>query len=181
MLTRCTAVGFGGANAHAVLESYHAPRSDNLKALEPRTVAFSPFTFSAASMSSMLSMLGSYSNHLKISPEMNLYDLAWTLQQRKSVLIVRMSFSAQTRERLISKLDEVVSKMEHNDTSIHNIRSAPQKPHILGIFTGQGAQWAGMGGCLIRSSSFVRRRLEDFDQSLAELPPPDRPEWRLQE
>ena len=38
-----------------------------------------------------------------------------------------------------------------------------------------------MGGCLIRSSAFVRDRLDHLNSSLASLPPSDRPEWRLQD
>ena len=34
---------------------------------------------------------------------------------------------------------------------------------------------------MIRSSTFVRNRLDDLDSSLASLPPTDRPEWRLQD
>lgn len=46
---------------------------------------------------------------------------------------------------------------------------------------GQGAQWASMGAELIRSSEFVRKRLQDLERSLATLPPADQPKWNLTE
>lgn len=58
------------------------------------------------------------------------------------------------------------------------VRANPKAPReILGIFTGQGAQWATMGRELILSSHFAESIINDLEQSLAELP--DGPEWSL--
>ncbi|KAF3768882.1 hypothetical protein M406DRAFT_10616, partial [Cryphonectria parasitica EP155] len=176
--------GFGGANAHAILESYQpstARISKSLRLEEPITAPFTPFTFSAASEGSLFQLLESYSDYLKAHPDINLGDLAWTLQTCKSALNVKMTFAARSVEKLVSKLDDVVLKMKDNDKNIHSFRSPPKTPRILGVFTGQGAQWAGMGGCLIRSSAFVRAKLQDLEESLTNLPVADRPTWRLQD
>lgn len=122
------------------MESYQAPLQ--AKSLEQRTIPFSPFAFSAVSERSLFALLEGYSKYLKANPDVNLYDLAWTLQTCKSALNIKMTFSARTINRLVSKLDEVVDKMKENDMNIHSVRSTPKVPHILGIFTGQGAQWA---------------------------------------
>ena len=47
----------------------------------------------------------------------------------------------------------------------------------MGIFTGQGAQWATMGRELILASHFAESVIEDLEKSLADLP--DGPEWSL--
>jgi hybrid polyketide synthase/nonribosomal peptide synthetase ACE1 len=60
------------------------------------------------------------------------------------------------------------------------IRSA-QSPSILGVFTGQGAQWARMGVKLITSYALARKTIEKLDQSLAALPLADRPGWKILE
>lgn len=52
-------------------------------------------------------------------------------------------------------------------------------PRLLGVFTGQGAQWPAMGAQLIRSSEFVRRRIGVLEKSLASLPSEHRPTWSL--
>lgn len=173
--------GFGGANAHAILESYQPPAPTPHESFEPRTIPFTPFTFSAVSESSLFAQLEAYATYLKAQPNVNLYDLAWTLQNYKSTLPIRMTFSASSVDKLVSKLDGVVSTMKQNDMNIHNVRTPPREPHILGVFTGQGAQWATMGASLIRSSTFVRSRLEDLEKSLNDLPPSDHPKWRLQD
>ncbi len=50
---------------------------------------------------------------------------------------------------------------------------------MLGVFTGQGAQWATMGADLIQASATVREKIEQLDHSLANLPEADRPSWRI--
>ncbi|KAL9115269.1 MAG: hypothetical protein Q9227_001063 [Pyrenula ochraceoflavens] len=173
--------GFGGANAHAILESYQPPIATSFKTLQPRTTPFTPFTFSAVSESSLFAQLEAYSKHLKSRADVNLYDLAWTLQTCRSALPIKMTFSARTLNKLISKLDDVVSTMKQNDMNIHKAGAHPKAPRILGIFTGQGAQWPAMGAHLIRSSAFVRSRLEHLEKSLTDLPLSSRPKWRLKD
>lgn len=144
-----------------------------------------PFVFSAASESSLISVLNSYLEYLKSHRETSPSDLAWTLQSRKSQFSSRVAFSAPTMEQLRSKIDAALAMTSQNTGSTLGTRigSKPNtvKPRILGVFTGQGAQWATMGAGLIRSSDFVRERLQELNESLSALPAPDRPEWRLQD
>src|SRR4029077_4292414 len=95
----------------------------------------------------------------------------------------RATFSAATAERLISKIEKKLADVENKSADSVGIKSttAGQSARVLGIFTGQGAQWATMGGHLIRSSAFVRERLEKLEESLATLPETDRPTWSLKE
>ena len=129
---------------------------------------------------SLVSLLDAYSNFVKTCKDINLRDLAWTLQTCKSVHPVRVACSASTVDRLVSNIDDIVGKMKRNEIKSQSARSAPARPRILGVFTGQGAQWATMGGHLIRSSPFVRERLEQLQNSLDTLKKSDRPSWRLE-
>lgn len=90
-----------------------------------------------------------------------------------------------TIEQLTSKIDTKLKTLEKNPGSTIGIRASSKPtsaaPRVLGVFTGQGAQWAAMGAQLIRSSDFVRKRIEDLEESLATLPPADRPKWRLRD
>ena len=54
-----------------------------------------------------------------------------------------------------------------------------EKPKILGVFTGQGAQWPGQGLELIAYSQQARRIVEALEARLSQLPPEDRPSWSL--
>lgn len=177
--------GFGGSNAHAILEQYCPSLPQAQEASASQDTAATPFVFSAASESSLVSVLYSYSEYLKNHGQTSPSDLAWTLQSRKSQFPFRVAFSAPTIEQLRSKIDARLATTSQSTGSSIGIRtsskSSPVKPRILGVFTGQGAQWATMGASLIRSSEFVREILQELDKSLSALPAPDRPKWRLQD
>lgn len=55
-----------------------------------------------------------------------------------------------------------------------------ETPKIIGIFTGQGAQWARMGAELIESSPFAASHIDSLDMILQTLPDiTNRPSWTL--
>jgi acyl transferase domain-containing protein len=51
-------------------------------------------------------------------------------------------------------------------------------PCILFVFTGQGAQWAGMGMDLMHKSSSFRQDIRDMDRILQSLN--ERPPWTIE-
>ncbi|KAI9771201.1 MAG: putative Hybrid PKS-NRPS biosynthetic cluster [Geoglossum umbratile] len=166
--------GFGGANAHAILESYE-PAIPSLSSYGRSDSVFTPFNFSAATERSLAATVAAYSAYLKADKSTNLRDLSWTLNCRRSTLPVRATFSALSLADLCSKLDAFVE----GGASAVKPSAGACAPRILGIFTGQGAQWARMGAELMRSAA-VQNIVEDLERSLAELPT-DRPTWSLKE
>ena len=173
--------GFGGSNAHAILEQYveapAAPASFNSPAL---AIPVTPFLFSAASEPSLVSQLRAFSTHLKTHPDINLDDLALTLQARRSQLAIKTAFAASSIEELKSKIDERLASTKQNGTLGTRSNANTSKASILGVFTGQGAQWAAMGADLISASpGFVSDRIQHLENSLTTLPAADRPHWSL--
>ncbi|KAJ4311440.1 hypothetical protein N0V94_007953 [Neodidymelliopsis sp. IMI 364377] len=93
-----------------------------------------------------------------------------------TTLSYRTSFSATNVDDLRAKLDEFV---EHDGEKQIIAVSGPASPlRILGIFTGQGAQWAGMARKLIQLPG-AARIVENLERSLSELIDP--PKWSLKE
>ncbi|KAJ5683579.1 hypothetical protein N7462_006744 [Penicillium macrosclerotiorum] len=165
--------GFGGANAHAILESFDQD-SNKSRGFSP---LLTPFNFSANSETSLLASLQAYSAYLKEQSDLNLLDLSWTLNCRRSTLPVRYSVSASTSEDLITKLVEAVQTP--SDILQSSKTSNIKHPKLLGIFTGQGAQWARMGAELVTSSSLAVDCIDSLDLALQSLPREDRPSWSL--
>ncbi|KAL8801632.1 MAG: hypothetical protein Q9182_004317 [Xanthomendoza sp. 2 TL-2023] len=122
-----------------------------------------------------------YSEYLGLHGDINASNLAWTLQYRKSHFAIKTAFSATTIEQLKSKIDKKLGEVKDAPGTSIGVRSAPKNtaPRVLGVFTGQGAQWAAMGERLIRASDFVRARFKVLEDSLATLPSSDRPQWHL--
>ncbi|KAI1090155.1 hypothetical protein F5B19DRAFT_334347 [Rostrohypoxylon terebratum] len=169
--------GFGGANAHAILESYSAPPRRNSN----NDLAFRPFIFSAASEVSLIRYLEAFSNCLKTKlANVNMRDLAYTLNSRRTRFPFVAIFSASTSDQLVSKIEEYVEKLKLDATDLLGAQPSDRsKPRILAIFTGQGAQWARMGARLVSQSISSRRVLEKLQERLACLPAEDRPPWSL--
>jgi hybrid polyketide synthase/nonribosomal peptide synthetase ACE1 len=173
--------GFGGANAHAILESYHtpipAPQHEATRATD-QTGHLSPFNFSASSDKALARLLETYASHIRANPTIDLGDLASTLNTRRSTLQVRVAVSAVTADSLALKLDEL-AKTPSGVVTVNN--SSSGYPGLLGIFTGQGAQWPAMGAKLLAGSVIAVTSLRRLQDALDSLPAEHRPQWTLWE
>ncbi|CAI4215787.1 unnamed protein product [Parascedosporium putredinis] len=184
--------GFGGANAHVILESYdptdHFVNGNGIPspALEPtrsETVSSSvpsiPFIFSAATTGSLNANLRAFRSYLEeYTDTLCPASLAHHLVAKKSSFTTRISFSADTVQDLTAK---VAHTLDSNEVSVSNslASSFSDHPCILGIFTGQGAQWVTMGTKLIASIPLASAIIDELDLALSTLPEDDQPRWSL--
>ncbi|KAL9073760.1 MAG: hypothetical protein Q9157_004639 [Trypethelium eluteriae] len=161
--------GFGGTNAHVYEVSGERPLEN------PR--ASLPFVFSANSERSLKATLHSFSSYLEGTPQVNMRDLSWTLL-RRTILPLKVAFSAATPGELAAEIDkELESSKESRSVGIRTL----QGTRLLGIFTGQGAQWPQMGRQLVLHFDLARTTLKALETSLQELPVSDRPSWSIRE
>ncbi|KAJ4397735.1 hypothetical protein N0V93_001970 [Gnomoniopsis smithogilvyi] len=170
--------GFGGANAHAIIESYETVTPTT--SVEPTKNVAVPFVFSANSARSLKLLLQSFATYVQNDETVQLGDLAWTLFARRSLLPARISISADSRDTLVAKLKQAANssdKFRVGPTEVSN----PRQPRILGVFTGQGAQWSAMGRGLILLSKTAQERLTWLDAQLHILPEEDRPTWSMKQ
>lgn len=171
--------GFGGANAHAILEHYAQPE---ILPTPTKTGHLGPFNFSASSEKSLVDLLANHAEYLRNHNSVNLRDLAFTLNVRRSTLPIRTSIAASTREDLVSKLDALVSDPKgFTKASSSGSQNTDGSPKLLGVFTGQGAQWASMGVKLVEKIGAATQILERLQKSLDELPEEYRPQWTLKD
>ena len=185
--------GFGGTNAHAIVESYepevHNSGPWGLKIAEQKsreeteTCSHLHLLLSANSEKSLVATVEKYSEYLKGNRHINLRDLAWTLRSRRSALPVKAVFSGLTPGEIAAQMDNqlmVVRETAGGELGHRSQAIAAGRPlRILGIFTGQGAQWPSMGRELIIKSKLFRQTIEQLESSLSELPDP--PKWSLKE
>lgn len=142
---------------------------------------FIPFVLSANCERSLALMLAAYITKLKAGGLNSFRDLAWTFYARRSNLPVKVAVSAVSFESLCAKLVGKLETARYNADTRIGIRSsiAPASARILGVFTGQGAQWAHMGRGLLLQSGYVQKRIDSLDNDLAQLPSSDRPSWSI--
>ncbi|KAI1755490.1 putative polyketide synthase [Xylaria castorea] len=165
--------GFGGANAHAILEHFDATQDIN----EVHGPLFTPFVFSAHSESSLANMLRDYSTFLNADGKaININDFAWTLRQRRSVLGWRTSIVASSPCDLATKL---LTHINDHESNVGVRALADTNNRLLGIFTGQGAQYMRMGAELVETSEKARSIIHELELFLREIPSGDAPTWSL--
>ncbi|KAK5996292.1 PKS-NRPS hybrid synthetase cheA [Cladobotryum mycophilum] len=170
--------GFGGANAHAILEAY-TPETVKRVTISTPTPSFSPFVFSAASTTALAANIAAHADFIEANPQLNLKSISHTLFTHRSTLQKRAVFAASSSEALLSKLRSYGQDDKKSESA--PAKSLSSKPRTLGVFTGQGAQWARMGAELIEQSPAIRRIVDELEESLATLPESDRPSWSLRE
>ncbi|KAF4629401.1 hypothetical protein G7Y89_g8750 [Cudoniella acicularis] len=203
--------GFGGANVHAILESYMPAELASSPSTQttPSLTVFTPFVFSASSETSLAAYLAAFLDYVRANADkICLQNLAYTLHTRRTCLQVTTTIVAGTVDELCTKLEvKLQAAQRDSDAKLQAAqkdadglqpafvrvrvpasryessgsgKSKPKpKPRILGIFTGQGAQWAGMGSDLITHSTAARNVLQRLETRLSQLPAADRPSWSL--
>lgn len=131
----------------------------------------------------MLKDFGDFLSEEARAPDLRAHDLAFTLNSRRSVFPCRAVFVARGLKDLGEQIRDAVRTPEWEPTAIvNNTQQKESTPRILGVFAGQGAQWAGMAKHAIEDVPFVSQRLAELDSFLASLPDEtDRPSWSLKE
>lgn len=167
--------GFGGGNAHCILESYGGKSSVNGTSPQ-KPYVFTPFVFSAVSETSLCAMLSDYLAFLEAEGEdVDPHNLAWVLRQRRSTFSWRASFSATSVEHLRVKLRGTLEK----EPSVIGIKAPSDSTRLVGVFTGQGAQYARMGAEIMEHSEMALHTIKRLESYLAEIPESERPSWSL--
>ncbi|TGO92421.1 hypothetical protein BPOR_0003g00190 [Botrytis porri] len=176
--------GFGGTNAHAILESYPTALNTTESQLSPgkdeiiQINTAVPLLLSASSEHSLIELAKKYLDHLKAHPFQNIQDICWTAAARRSLLSVRAAFVGESRDSMIAQIEQRLNRLSIESSATLGVASTEDcRDKTLGIFTGQGAQWATMGSELIRSSPIFRQSMQDLDRVLQSLP--DGPKWLL--
>lgn len=153
--------GFGGANAHVILEQ--AP-SKEVRAKGNANTFVLPFSGSTnTALQARIQDLATY-DHLDY---LDIHDLAYTLCERRSHLQER-GFLIATRDTLRDSL---------NINALHMVPQTASATSIAFVFTGQGAQWPQMGNELVHEFPLFRQTIEEMDSILQTLPDP--PSWTI--
>ncbi|MDI4661925.1 MULTISPECIES: type I polyketide synthase [Cobetia] len=185
--------GFGGANAHVLLES--APEQS---IAQPHTAGEQtpPLRLSARSPQALKQSALELAEHLRelaahdMAP--SLYDLAWQLAARREHHVHGALLSADNFTTLLQDLDTLGSEGDlgdhpritladrlpalpsasDNDASPRATTNAPTPVKERGpvfVYSGNGCQWAGMGRALMEESPSVRACLERLDAAFRDF------------
>ncbi|MDQ2679117.1 MAG: SDR family NAD(P)-dependent oxidoreductase [Actinomycetota bacterium] len=152
-------LGVGGTNAFAVLEQAPAP--------EPRRSSgddtWRLLTLSARSKGALDDGAARLAAHLREHPDLDLADVAWTLQVGRAQFPERRVVAARTP----AEAAELLEQSDARRTPSHT--AAPGEHTLTFMFPGGGAQHLGMGADLYRAEPTFARHVDEGLRLLDEV------------
>ncbi|KAJ5752227.1 hypothetical protein N7520_009144 [Penicillium odoratum] len=155
--------GYGGTPAHVILEVAPAQSPRSASVHRPLLVVLSHkrdqgLVAAAKKLRRFLS---------DIKPEQGkeysfLGDLAFTLGTKRSHHSYKASF-------VVSSITELQDRLDRITTSVDHPTKSALRPKVQYVFTGQGAQWAGMGRDLIALYPVFARSIQASEREIIRL------------
>lgn len=155
--TGVSSFGIGGTNVHVVLEETPAldppspSREWQLLVLSART----PEALEAASRN--------LAHYLRKHPDVNLSDVAYTLQVGRKSFEHRRFVLCRTIDEALAQLESRTPPTDRCEQSAHTSGPRP----VVFMFTGQGAQYVGMARGLYESEPVFREHLDHCAEVLS--------------
>ncbi|HBB35614.1 MAG TPA: short-chain dehydrogenase [Cyanobacteria bacterium UBA9273] len=148
--------GFGGTNAHVVLQA--APDLTPVAGKWERP--YHLLTLSAKTPVALQDLAQRYANFLSSNPEASLADICFTANTGRSHFPYRLALSAAS----VTELKEHLAAL--SVTSVTKSVANQKRPQIAFLFTGQGSQYYHMGRELYETQPVFRQALEQCDELL---------------
>jgi acyl transferase domain-containing protein/phosphopantetheinyl transferase len=143
------AFGFGGINAHAILEEYRGP---NRQVCLQHDWDSELFVMSAASREALVAEAQRVRSVVEAHAALNLKDFAWSLNHKENFAAERLTIVATSREDLLAKLARAITKLSDDKAKqlrdIEGIYWFREKLASQGkvafVFPGEGSQYQNM-------------------------------------
>jgi phthiocerol/phenolphthiocerol synthesis type-I polyketide synthase C len=151
--------GFGGANAHVILQS-HVSESTPTPAL-PKASAV-PIMVSARDPTALRSASRALANFIAGQPQSALYDIAYELAHGRD----QHTHRAVLFERTPSSVAAMLEQFADDAPGASGVQSGTPVPTPVGaafLYSGNGSQWAGMGRQLLADPTF-RASVREVDR-----------------
>jgi len=151
--------GFGGANAHVILQSHENPTETASQKITTTNKRL-PWIITGKTPQAI------QDNALKLAGSLNqnntLYDTAWHYAVNKQRLNQGVMFFAENVEEVKQKLLEV----GEGEASAAIIQGASQdnSSGAVFVYSGNGCQWEGMGNALLQESELFRKTIDEIDK-----------------
>ncbi|MCK4259320.1 MAG: acyltransferase domain-containing protein [Halanaerobiales bacterium] len=140
--------GIGGTNAHVILEE--AIEKDDYTIEEKDQL----LVFSAKTVNSLKEITSKYSELFQDQKDVNLADVAWTLQTGRSMFPYRFKLAAKNVQEAL----ELLMKRESDQAEVHKIEG--NKKSVVFIFSGSGSQYVNMGRDIYEDEPLFKEQID---------------------
>ncbi|MFN6562985.1 MAG: SDR family oxidoreductase [Nostoc sp. ChiSLP01] len=142
--------GFGGTNAHVILEE--APMQQGSRGAGEQGRKYQLLVLSAKTNTALETATENLVNHLQKHPDLNLADVAHTLQVGRWVFNHRRMVVCQNQEDAINALQDPQRTFTYYQE--------PCNRSVMFMFSGQGSQYVNMGRELYENESVFRKQVD---------------------
>ncbi|GAB7030123.1 hypothetical protein JCM4914_15840 [Streptomyces platensis subsp. malvinus] len=156
LLAGVSSFGIGGTNCHVVLEHLPEPAPTTREDLTAAPYPAPPLLLSARSHPALLAQAARLRDHLSRTAA-DPQDVAYSLATTRTLFEHRAALPCGNREELVAALDALA----HGKTTAGVRIGTAVSGGTAVLFTGQGAQWAGMGRELYASDGVFAAALDE--------------------
>ncbi|HEX2685090.1 MAG TPA: beta-ketoacyl synthase N-terminal-like domain-containing protein, partial [Kofleriaceae bacterium] len=156
-----SAFGFGGTNAHVILEQAPAATADvDVTARRPELLVVS-----AQSEAALRALAGRYARRFETLAASEIADACATARRGRYPFIHRIAVVGDSGEQLRARLAAFAAG-EAPPQLVHDHARHKTPPKLAFLFSGQGSQYAGMGRALYEAEPVFRRALDRCEELL---------------
>ena len=156
--------GISGTNAHVVVEEAPVPASIAASIERPEHV----LTVTGRDEQALRASAARLAAHLAAHPALPLADVARTANAGRTALPLRAAMAVRSADEARTALDAIARGTAHPRVW-QGEASIETAPRVAFLFTGQGAQYAGMGRELYDSQPVFREAIDRCDAILRDL------------
>ena len=154
--------GFGGANAHVILESFQAPDAARPAEMPRAGERLTPILISARSPGALKATALKLAAWIGERDDLGLYDIAYSCAFHRDWLPQRAVALAHDRRSAVQALEAFARDDDTRQVAAGRALAQPRGPAF--VYSGNGSQWAGMGGALLAESAVFREAVAEVDE-----------------
>jgi acyl transferase domain-containing protein len=156
-----SAFSFGGTNAHIVIEDFRT-KTENSQALIDRPLHL--LTLSAKSDAALKQSAERYARYIAEHTDAAIGDICFTANTGRSHFNHRLAIISECSEQAKERLSAFSDGKQAGGVVTGHLTN--KKPKLVFLFTGQGAQYVGMGRQLYETQPVFREVIERCDAYL---------------
>ncbi|WP_207389773.1 type I polyketide synthase [Aquitalea sp. USM4] len=153
--------GFGGANAHVLLQGFAKTPANSSEYAAP---FLPPLFLSAHSDAALQAMAQRYADLLQDKTAKQYYDIAHAAAFGRERLAKRLAIQPESIHAVAEQLGQYAQSETVN--GINREDALPQCGELAFVYSGNGAQWVGMGQTLLENSPRFAAIMSDLDAAM---------------
>ncbi len=153
--------GFGGANSHVLLQEFRPSRAAGDS---PDAVNCPPLFISARGDGALRELAGRYAALICAGLPESYYDIARAAAFQRDRLDLRLAISAADARSVASGLTRFASGENPQEVIVEEVLT--EAGGIAFVYSGNGAQWVGMGRALFAGSHRFKEILIELDERM---------------